>query len=162
MNEMTSEQAVRQLVAVLDEAFEKPSGEWHHFTDASPDSGYFGTIAKLPFAKAGRSVAGTSVAEQVHHVTFVMDTLTAHLSGGSDSPGLEQWQASWHAKAIDEAAWQRLQEQLHAAYARLRHAIQRHSVSDAESFGASVGTLAHVAYHLGAIRQKIALLNEAD
>lgn len=130
------------------------------FTDAWPDSGYFGTIARLNHIEADRSVAGTSVAQQVSHAAFVMDTATALLQRDSVSPSVKQWEASWQSDALDSLAWQRLQEELRGSYGRLRSAIQSHAVSDAEAFGTVVGTIAHVAYHLAAIKQKIAVLKE--
>lgn len=161
MSKVLSEEALCKLVAILDEAFEKPPGEWHHFTEASPDSGYFGTLAQLTVVEAGRPVAGTSVAEQVSHVTFVMETSTTLLRGASDPPGLEQWRASWQTVDLDAPTWERLQHELRDAYRRLRDSVQSQSVWSAEAFAVVVGTLAHVAYHLGAIKQKIAVLNRA-
>lgn len=115
MTVVCSDEAVAQLAAILQEAFEEPPGDWYHFTDASPNSGYFGTIDGLEPEAAGRVVAGTSVAQQVGHVAFVMDTATALLRGDSDSPGQEQWEASWQTATLDSLTWQRMQEQLPAS-----------------------------------------------
>jgi len=161
MATVLAEDAIAQLVAVLDEAFEKPPGEWHHFTDASPDSGYFATLAKLSHVEAGRVVAGTSVADQVSHMKFVLETATALVRGGSESPSLDQWRASWVTEKLDDPTWQRLQQELRDAYSRLRDSIQLHAASNAKAFGSAVGTIAHVAYHLGSIKQKIAVLDGA-
>ena len=43
-------------------------------------------------------------------------------------------------------------------YERLRRAVESHASSSDAAFGEAVGAIAHVAYHLGAIRQKIVAL----
>jgi hypothetical protein len=57
---------------------------------------------------------------------------------------------------VDEPAWRRLREELRGRYGSLRNAIESHSRENLEAFGGAVGALAHAAYHLGAIRQKVA------
>jgi hypothetical protein len=57
---------------------------------------------------------------------------------------------------VDDAAWASLQEQLRRGYEDLRQAIPAHAASRVEAMGGAIGAIAHVAYHLGAIRQKVA------
>lgn len=161
MTEVFYQEAIAQLVAILDEAFAKPPGHWHHFTDVSPDSGYYGTLAKLSSEVAGQAVAETSVADQVSHVIFVLNTAAQSLSLDAIPPGQDEWRASWQAGPLDEATWQKLQLELRGAYDRLRESILFHGVKNAEVFAAIVGTIAHVAYHLGAIKQKVAVLKSS-
>jgi len=152
---------VAALLAILDEAFERPPKKWHHFTDASPASGYFGTLAELPHANAGRPVAATSVADQVSHVAFLMNASARSLRGDAHSPSQEQWQASWATVDLDEPTWRRLREELRDAYGDLRDAIRSAGSLNAEALEIAIGVLAHVAYHLGAIKQKLAVLDRA-
>ena len=56
---------------------------------------------------------------------------------------------------MDTAAWKALVERLHREYQRLRQAVQSRAWSSEEAFGETVGVIAHIAYHLGAIRQKV-------
>lgn len=62
---------------------------------------------------------------------------------------------------MDDAAWARLQEELRSRYRDLREAFKSHAAGSVESLGATVGTIAHAAYHLGAIRQKVAASRES-
>jgi len=152
---------VAALLAILDEAFERPPGKWHHFTDASPNSGYFGILAELPHSHAARSVTGTSVADQISHVAFLMNASAKSLRGDSHSPSQEQWQASWATVELDEPTWGRLREKLRDAYGDLRDAIRSADFVNAEVLEIAIGVLAHVVYHLGAIKQKLAVLDRA-
>jgi len=59
---------------------------------------------------------------------------------------------------VDDAAWKRLVGELRRRYEDLRQTIQAHSLDGEEGFGGALGAIAHLAYHLGAIRQKVATL----
>lgn len=149
---------VDQLLAILDEAFEHPEKPWSYFTDPSPDAGYFGTLAKLSAAEAQQASGATSIAAQVSHVIFALEASSAFIAGDPNPPGLEKWQQSWQLAELDDEAWFTLQAKLRDTYQNLRTAIEAHAVSHPHALGGAIGAIAHAAYHLGAIRQKLALL----
>lgn len=157
----TPNAVVDQLLGVLDEAFEHPQKPFTYFTDPEPDSGYFGTLAKLDAAITARQVANTSIAAQVKHVTFAMNATAAFIRGNMEQPGLERWQQSWQVSALNEDGWKQLQAELRNAYDDLRRAIKSHNSSEALQVGGAIAAVTHVAYHLGAIKQKIAILKQA-
>jgi hypothetical protein len=156
MAALTLDQVTEQLIAILHEAFEGPPNPWSYFTDHGPEAALFGTLARLSAAAASRPVAGASVAAHVHHLVFALAASAAWIRGDR-SP--HDWAQSWRVRTVDEPAWQQLQEQLREGYAVLRQAFQNHAADGAEAFGGAAGALAHVAYHLGAVRQKMALLH---
>ncbi len=71
------------------------------------------------------------------------------------------WRESWRVTTVDEAAWGRLREDLRRGYEDLSQAIDASGASSEEAIGGVIGAIAHTAYHLGAIRQKLALLPSA-
>lgn len=154
MPELPSVTVMAQLLAVLREALEGPPQRWSYFTDNSPDAGVFGTLAPLGAADASRPVAGTSVAAHVHHVAWAMEATSAWIRGDRSR---RNWKESWSVSAVDDAAWKRLLEELRRRYEELQQTIQAHALDGEEAFGGTVGAIAHVAYHLGAIRQKVAV-----
>src|SRR5262249_7270649 len=89
----------------------------------------------------------------VHHIVFGLNASAAWIRGDRTK---HDWQQSWRVKGVDEAGWAELLRQLRAGYADLREAIEKQGVSSSDAFGGAVGAVAHVAYHLGAIRQKMA------
>jgi DinB superfamily len=143
--------AVRQLSNVLQEAVEGSSGPWTYFIDNRPGAGVFGALAALSAAEASRSQGGTSIAAHAHHVAFAMEASAASIEGDRTP---RDWKESWRVKAVNAAAWKELVGQLHREYRRLRLAVQSRAWSSEETFGETVGVIAHIAYHLGAIRQK--------
>ena len=152
MADLSLTDATGQLLAVLREAFEG-AGQWSYFTDHGADAGLFGTLDKLSAADASRPAGGTTVAAHAHHVAFGLGAAAAWVRGDR-SPS--DWAQSWRVSTVDDAAWARLRGELRRGYEDLYRAIESHAASGVEAFGGAVGAVAHAAYHLGAIRQKVA------
>jgi len=56
---------------------------------------------------------------------------------------------------VDDAAWVALRTELRRAYESLLVAVETHGVWDEDALGVAIGAIAHTAYHLGAIRQRL-------
>lgn len=149
---VSSVEVTGQLVAVLKEALDGAE-QWSYFTDHGEDAGLIGTLTKLSAAEASESIGGTSIASHVHHTVFGFRASTAWIKGDRSN---RDWQESWRISVVDSAGWQRLQEELRRSYQDLRQAIEQHAETDVLALGGAIGAIAHVAYHLGAIKQKIA------
>lgn len=152
--QMNRDVVIEQLLAVLQEGVEGPAGVGSWFTDNDPNAGLAGTLARISAEDASRSYGGASVAAHVHHTIFGMRASAAWIAGDR---GPRDWNESWSVDVMDEAAWERAKQDMQEAYADLRDAIQAHAPSSPGSLAGAVGAVAHVAYHLGAIRNKIAL-----
>lgn len=157
MADISLKDAIGQVLAVLREAFEGSPNPWSFFTDGAPDTALFGTLAKLSAAEASRPVGGTSIAAHVHHTNFGLGAAAKWIRGDK-SPS--DWAESWCISTVDDAAWSRLQQQARDGYNELRQAIEANAASSVDAMGGAVGAVAHVAYHLGAIRQKTALVRK--
>lgn len=144
---------VRQLLVVLRESLDGPSGPWTHFVDNRPGAGFLGALDPLSAAEASRPVGGSSIAAHVHHIAFGMEVSAASLAGDNEH---RDWSQSWIVSSVDEAAWKALVARFRAEYANLIGAIETHGAANEEALGAAIGVIAHVAYHLGAVRQKLA------
>jgi hypothetical protein len=63
------------------------------------------------------------------------------------------WTASWQKNVVSDSDWRRLRDELHREADAWAEALQRpREVNDVEA-GWMVASVAHLAYHLGAIRQ---------
>ena len=162
MADLTLEQVTDQLTAILEEAFEHPSKPWSYFTDPSPDAGYFAMLEKVTAIEANQSVGANSIAAQVNHITFGMKASMGFIKGDPNTPSLDQWQQSWQVPELTETTWKQMQVKLREAYHQLQDHIRSHAVSRPEAMGVAVGTIAHAAYHLGAIKQKINICGETN
>jgi hypothetical protein len=142
------------LTRMLREAFEGPPGPWTYFTDTSPGTGVFGTIDGLSAGEASREggPGRTTIAGHVHHMTSSVALSTRSLRG---EPTSRDRSHTWTVSAVDAAAWAALRARLRDEYERLLVAVEMHARWDEDALGVAIGALAHTAYHLGAIRQRL-------
>ncbi len=152
MTEVPVETVVEQLSAVLREALEGPKERWSYFTDTRADSGLINTLSHLDAAQASRVLGETTIAAHVAHVVFGLEASARWIEGDRTT---RNWKESWSVSVVDEDAWARLRDRVRRGYMDLQAAISQYASSSAEAMGGALGALAHAAYHLGAVRQKV-------
>lgn len=148
----------KQLLAVLREGFEGPGPKVTYFLDGGPDAGLRKTLAQLSAEEASRPWAGNSVAAHAKHILFSFEAFGAFIAGDHSQ---RDWSESWSVSSVDDASWTKLQSDLAEGYEDLRRKIETHAETSVEATGGSVAAVTHLAYHIGAIRQKIAALRES-
>jgi hypothetical protein len=134
------------------EAFEGPpipvKESW--FTNTKPNSGIFGALDGLSADEASVSVHGATLAAHADHVRYHMWGTNELLEKGN-FPKMD-WKESWKINLVDEQQWRRIQEGLRCEYLRLLEQLE--VINWNEIIANEVtGSLAHSAYHLGAILQ---------
>src|SRR6266581_2967669 len=132
---------VSLLTRMLVEAFEGPRGPWTYFTEASPGTG------------------NSTIAGHIHHVSASLALSTRGLRGEQTARDRGR---SWTVTTVNDAGWADLQAQLRREYDSLFVAVESHAVWDEDALGVAVGAIAHAAYHLGAIRQRLAPSRDAE
>jgi len=142
---------VEQVLGALSEAFEGPRESWSYFTDTGRDGGLFGTLERLDAEAASRVLGTTSIAAHVNHVIFGLHASARWIEGDRTT---HRWDESWGVSTVDGQLWSRMKERLRAAYRDIRRVVELFAQGSEEAMAGAVGALAHVAYHLGAIRQK--------
>ena len=142
------------VTRMLREAFEGPPGPWSYFTDTSPGTGVFGTIQGLSAARASQmgGPGHTTIAGHLHHLCVSAALSTRALRG---EPASRDRTQSWTVSKVDDAAWSALRARLREEYTSLMVAVETHAQWDEEALGVAMGAIAHTAYHLGAIRQRL-------
>ena len=143
------------LLRMLREAFEGPPGPWTYFTDTSPGSGLFGTIDGLSAAQASH-VGGpgrTTIAGHIQHLSASIALATRGLRGESPSRDRSR---SWTVATVTDAEWAAVRARLRDEYQKLLVAVETHAAWDEDALGTAMGAIAHTAYHLGAVRQRLA------
>jgi hypothetical protein len=142
------------LTRILREAFEGPPGPWTYFTDTSAASGVFGTLGGLSAAEASRAAGSgqTTIAGHVNHLASSVGLTTRSIRGG---PAARDRSTSWTVTVVDGRQWAALQTRLRREYDALVVAVETRAAWDEDTLGDAVGAIAHTAYHLGAIRQRL-------
>jgi hypothetical protein len=145
---------VTLLTRMLREAFEGPPGPWTYFTDTAPGTGVFETIDGLTAAQASREggPGRATIAGHVNHLISSLGLTTGELRGESRSRDRSR---SWTVRAVDDAGWTALRARLREGYEGLVVAVETHAIWDEDALGVALGAIAHTAYHLGAIRQRL-------
>lgn len=143
------------VTRMLREAFEGAPGPWTYFTDTARGTGVLATIEGLSAAEASQpgGPARTTVAGHVHHMSSSVALAARVLRRESTSRDRSH---SWTVSVVDEAAWVALQSGLRRAYESLLVAVEMRASWDEDAVGVAFGAIAHTAYHLGAIRQRLA------
>src|SRR5688572_10188534 len=118
MNTIPSDFVTGQVLAVLKEAFEGPAPNDTYFAD--PNGGLLQVVDGLSPAEASREVGNNTIAGQVGHVIFGLKFSAGWVR--KNPPQLD-WTQSWAPRAVDEAGWTRLRQELRDSYAELRAAI---------------------------------------
>ena len=152
MSEIPRETVLRAVLPVLAEAFAGPADPRStHFLDNRPDVGLFGTLDALTAEQASTPVqdGGSTAAAHAEHLRFALEVSTRWLRGEREKA---DWNRSWEVREVDEAAWAELRGRLRGTYDAFVAAVHRHPM-DTELLEGLVATVAHAAYHLGALRQ---------
>ena len=117
------------------------------------DEGLLRSLDKISAQQASAlTPTGSSIAAHVDHLRYGL-SLMNRWAGGENPFTDADWTAAWHTTSVSEAEWARLREGLGDEARRWMAALgQPREVSGLELSGV-VGSIAHLAYHLGAIRQ---------
>ena len=117
------------------------------------DPGLLQSLEKLSATAASQGApAGSTIAAHVDHLRYGFSLMNRWASG--DNPwGTADWTASWRKTTVSEPAWRQLRDQLRDEIHRWLQTVRTpRDVNDIELIG-MVGSVAHLAYHIGAIRQ---------
>ena len=142
------------LTRMLREAFDGPPGPWTYFTDTSPGSGLLATIDGLSAAQASRAggPGRSTIAGHIQHLSASIALSTRGLRGEAPSRDRSR---SWTVATVDDAEWAAVRARLRDAYQQLLVAVETRTAWDEDALGTAMGAIAHTAYHLGAVRQRL-------
>jgi hypothetical protein len=120
----------------------------------SGDAGLLRSLDRLTADDASRSVnAGATIAAHAQHLRYGLSLMNRWAREGGDPFADATWDAAWRISRVDTTTWDEIRSGLRSEAARWREVLgSPREVSSSELVG-MIGSLAHLAYHLGAIRQ---------
>ncbi|AWN22123.1 hypothetical protein DKM44_01765 [Deinococcus irradiatisoli] len=125
--------------------------------DGSGNHGLAATLAGLTAAQASTPTAlGLSVAAHAAHLAYHLEVLRRWEDG---ERGPFDWPGSFGSGQVAPAEWAALQERVQTAYRAVVEWAGRRGEWNEDAAGALAGALAHLTYHIGALRQVIKLLD---
>jgi hypothetical protein len=118
------------------------------------DAGLLGSLDRLSAAAASaRSGGGASIAAHADHLRYGLSLLNRWGSGEAPPWPDMDWTASWRKNLVSEDEWRKLREDLRREATAWAEVLRTpREVSEVQA-GWMTGSVAHLAYHLGAIRQ---------
>jgi len=120
----------------------------------SGDAGLIRSLDKLSAAEASHSAnGGATIAAHAQHVRYGLSLMNRWAREGGNPFADATWDAAWKLGVVHDAAWQEIRDGLRVEAQRWLAALAvPRQASDVELSG-MIGSIAHLAYHLGAIRQ---------
>lgn len=139
---------------MLREAFTADYYQGTWFKDNEPDSSICLTLDQLTAeqASAAPTVGRSTIAAQANHLLFSLDTYLAYTRGEQPNP---DWSESWAKTTVTEEEWAKLRSDLRERAGQWIDVVENIEPEDHDEMVVRglIASVAHSAYHLGAIRQ---------
>jgi hypothetical protein len=120
----------------------------------SGDIGLLRSIDKLSAAEASSSVnGGATIAAHVQHVRYGLSLMNRWAREGGNPFADAKWDEAWKISSVNDGQWEEIRNGLREETGRWLQVLESpREVADVELTG-MIASIAHLAYHLGAIRQ---------
>jgi hypothetical protein len=117
------------------------------------DHGLLRSLDKISAIQASSPTStGSSIAAHVDHLRYGL-SLMNRWSGGENPFKDADWSASWRRTTVSDSEWQALRAAMRTEALQWLEALRAPRVVREIELNGVIGSIAHLAYHLGAIRQ---------
>jgi len=118
------------------------------------DPGLLASLDKLSATDASKTNdGGASIAAHVDHLRYGLSLMNRWGAGEKDPWADADWTASWRRTVVSDKEWKQLRADLRDETHRWLKSLGTSRPMNDVELNIFVGNVAHVAYHLGAIRQ---------
>lgn len=151
-----SEDFRSNLLQLMTETFENPMGIY-----LDPNTSLFQTLDTVTAAEASIPVGNkcASLAAQVAHVTFFIESFERFALQGDNSP--RDWSLIWRTvEKVTPQEWDVYKSKLREAYDRMMKLFRENPAWNQDTIGGALSIVVHSAYHLGEIRQALCTLKK--
>jgi hypothetical protein len=145
---------INQTLTTLFSELVNGPGSTGAFVLNSGDLGLTRSLDKLSARDASRSVGGgATIAAHAQHLRFGLSLMNRWATEGGDPFSDAKWEEAWKISEVSDDDWAKIRQGLRDEIQLWLDALgSSRAVTRAELNG-MVGSIAHLAYHLGAIRQ---------
>jgi len=142
------------LTRLFSELVDGASGGTGGFILNSGDIGLLRSLDKLSAAEASRSTNdGATIAAHAQHVRYGLSLMARWATEGGDPFADATWDEAWKIAVVDAPKWTEIRNGLRSEADRWRMVLGAPRDVTAVELTGMVASIAHLAYHLGAIRQ---------
>ena len=142
------------LALLFAELTDGPSPDAAYMLNAG-DPGLLRSLDALSAEAASRQPApgSASIAAHVDHLCYGLELMNRWGDGEADPWSSADWTASWRRTTVTEEEWAALRARLRTATERWHRALQTPREMSVVELNGVIASIAHLAYHLGAMRQ---------
>jgi hypothetical protein len=142
------------LARLFSELVTGPAADGGAFILNSRDVGLLRSLDKISATDASRSVNdGATIAAHAQHLRYGLSLMNRWASEGGDPFANAKWDEAWNTSIVDATRWDEIRKGLGDEVHRwLQTLTSARDVTEVELTGVTA-SVAHLAYHLGAIRQ---------
>ena len=138
---------------LLRELVDGPSGDLAFVLNPG-DRGLIRSLAQLSADEASARPNGrSSVAAHTQHLRYGFELLNRWMGGDDNAFADADFARSWGTQTVSDAEWKALRDGLEQETRKWGAALDTAREWDRLRLGAAIGSVAHLAYHIGAIRQ---------
>jgi hypothetical protein len=151
----TDRDFVNNLMLLMGETFE----DKHQGIYLDKGTSLFETLETVSAPEASIPVGGkcASLAAQVAHVTFFIESFERFALQGDNSP--RDWGYIWRTvEKVTPEEWDEYKRKLKDAYLRMDKLFRENPTWNEDTIGGALSIVVHTAYHLGEIRQALCTL----
>lgn len=142
------------LSSLFSELADGPAARGGAFMLNSGDVGLLRSLDKLSAAAASRSVNdGATIAAHAQHVRYGLELMNRWATAGGNPFADAKWDAAWKISTVDAAEWDEIRAGLRDEAQRWQRALAAPRDASGVELSGMIGSIGHLAYHLGAIRQ---------
>lgn len=151
MAEPDVHRALHLLFSELSDGAETPGGA---FILNSGDVGLLRSLDRLDAAEASRAVdGGASIAAHAQHLRYGLSLMNRWAREGGNPFADATWDLAWRIHAVDASQWAEIRAGLADEVHRWRETLGIERTTQPVELTGMIASIAHLAYHLGAIRQ---------
>ena len=118
------------------------------------DVGLFGSLDRLSASDASKNVnGGATIAAHAQHLRYGLSLFNRWAAEGGNPFADATWDAAWKISTVDATAWAEIRDGLRDESRRWLQVLRTPRALTEVELSGLVASVAHLAYHLGAIRQ---------
>jgi hypothetical protein len=151
---METTDIARSLGLLFSELIDGAQNRGNAFILNSGDLGLLRSLDRLSAADASQSVnGGATIAAHAQHVRYGLSLMNRWAGQGGNPFADAKWDEAWKLSAVDDAAWTEVLRGLGDETHQWLEILQSPREAIEVEVTGMIASIAHLAYHLGAIRQ---------
>ena len=151
---MNTDAAARTLAHLFSELVDGVTASAGGFMLNTGDLGLLRSLDKLSAADASRSTnGGATIAAHAQHLRYGLSLMNQWGAEGGNPFANAKWDEAWKISTVDDRQWNEIRAGLRDETQRWLAILNSPREVSGIEFSGMVSSIAHLAYHLGAIRQ---------